>query len=339
MTQPKYTDWVRFHGTFDTSPDKRVSDVAFQIETNDAVATSNGTNRNPIYFTDIQFQAGGQLSGWIPNTQELMQKLEWSNDEFTYLASPHKFEGTPPKLRENIEKRWFNLLGRGAKTFVVPNYYSEDIDVPILPTGIDLTIVPKDDFDLLRVSTSQGVMLPESEQYYKRDGSIYREIEEKYNRVQGLTPSATNQDRIDRETSNWENIIKPLMDDHPLHKRYTREFFVEGGLAGEEIKIHAATRTAVKNGSELQLVGKHDINIDGNPFPIDRRKFMVAPKGTATFRIEFYKKVERTITTYEMDENYQHVQTRKTFDLLEDVGIGYIGTAGFHQWTFGKSRI
>lgn len=340
MTNPKKTDWVRFHGTFATDPKKKVSHVDFEIEAKDAVSTTNGIDRKPIFFSDLQFQAGKRLSGWVPKTEELMSKLTWTNDENQYIAAPYIFEGSPTKVRENLDKRWFNILGRGAMTFVLPNYYPDDFDVPLLSTGIELKLYPKDDYDLVRISTSHGVEIPEDEQFYKREGSFYQEMKQKYESVVNIDPyNDETQQRKDREISNWENIVKPVIEDHPLHTRYTREFFIDGGKSGDEIVINATDRTATVNGRDLKIVGERAIDIDGTKFPIDRKKFMIAPKGTATIRIEFYKQVERSVITYDRDSNFNYVKKRKTFSVLEDVGIGYHGTAGFNQWTYGLSRI
>lgn len=330
-------DWIRFHGTFKADPNRKVSKVDFQIEAKDAVVSTNGVDRNPIYFTDIQFQAGDTLSGWVPNTKEMLDRLMWTHDENKNVASPNRFEGSPPQVYQNVEKRWFNILGRGHEVFVVPNYYPEDWNVPILPTGIDLTLYPKESFDVLRVSTNAGVVLPEDQQKYKLEGGIYQEIKAKYEEVTSEHYYGTEA-RKEQEISNWENIIQPLFDKHPLHTRYTREFWVDGAAAGSEIKIHATTRTATLNGNEIKIVGEDSININGSLIPIDRKKFLLAPKGTATIRIEFYKQVERTITTYDQDSSGNWYKVNKTFKYLQDVGIGYYGTASFYQWTYGRSR-
>lgn len=337
-------DWVRFAGTFKADPNRKVSQVDFQIEAKDAVASTNGVDRNPIYFTDIQFQAGNALSGWVPNTQEMLDRLAWTHDENEKVASPNVFEGGKvPQIYQNVEKRWFNILGRGHKTIVVPNYFPEDWSVPILPTGIDLTLYPKEDFDVLRISTAAGVWLPEDQQKYKLEGGIYQEIKQKYEDALMIDPDpfVSGFDEVARreqEISNWEDIIVPLFDQHPLHKRYTREFWVDGAAAGSEIKVHATTRTATLNGNQINIVGEDSININGSEMPIDRKKFLLAPNGTATIRIEFYKQVERTITTYDQDSSGNWFKVNKTFKYLKDVGIGYHGTAGFYQWTYGRSR-
>lgn len=338
MTIPNLEDWIRLHGTFDADPNKKVDKVEFQIEVKDAVSSTSGVNRVPIYFTDIQFQAGSQLTGWIPNTKEMLERLSWTHDENTYVASPNRFNGEPPRIYEDVEKRWFNIVGRGHNTFVVPNYLPEDWDVPLVPTGIDLTIYPKDDFDLLRISTNAGAVLPEDRQWYKNDDGIYQEMKRKYEQVTSENYNGSD-DRKEREISNWENIIVPLLDKHPLHTRYTREFWVEGLKAGSEIKVHATPRIATVDGEDVRIVGENEIDVNGTKFPIDRKKFMLAPKGTSPIRIEFYKQVEREIVTYEQDSNHKWNKTKKKFKYLEDVGIGYHGTASFYQWTYGHSRI
>lgn len=338
MTNPKHTDWTRFHGTFEADPNKKVSKVDFQVETNDLVSSNNGSDRNPVYFTDVQFQAGKQLTGWVPNSKEMLKRLTWTYDQWVNVPANSAFQGTEPTVTENVEKRLFNITGRGHKTVVVPNYFPEDWDVPILPTGIDLTMYPKGDFDLLRISTNLGATLPEEERYLKRDDEIYQEMKSKYESVTADNYNGT-QERYEQEVSNFENIIVPLLENHPLDTRFTREFWVDGNTAGTEIKVHAEPRIAEVGGETVPIVGEREIDVNGYKIPIGRKKYMLAPKGTATLRFEFYKEVERTLVTYDKDDNYDWIPTKKTFRYLEDVGIAYHGTAEFYQWTYGKSRL
>ncbi|MDC3413953.1 hypothetical protein [Terrihalobacillus insolitus] len=333
-------DWIRFHGTFDADPNRKVSKVEFQVEAKDAVVSTDGVNRLPIYFTDMQFQAGDNLTGWIPRTEEMLDHLTWTHDENLYVASPNRFEGESPTIYQNVEYRWYNIVGRGHTVVTIPNYYPEDWDVPILPTGIDITLFPKESFDVLRISTSSGVLLPEEQQKYKLEGGIYQEIKQKYEEVKNMQVySDLDKERKEQEISNWVNIIQPLFDKHPIHYRYTREFWIDGATAGTEIKVHATTRTATLGGNTIKIVGEDSFDINGSPMPIDRKKFLLAPKGTTTFRIEFYKQVEKEITTFDMQSDGSYKKVRKAFKYLEDVGIGFYGTAGFYQWTYGRSRI
>lgn len=333
-------DWVRFHGTFEADPNRKVDKVQFQIEVKDAVSSSNGVNRLPIYFTDLQFQAGENLTGWVPHTQEMLKRLSWTHDENKEVASPNRFEGYPPKVYENVNKRWFNIVGRGHSVIVVPNYLPEDWSIPILPTGLDITLYPKEDFDLLRVSTNVGVLLPEEQQFYKMyEDSIFNEIKEKYDEVTSEYYHGS-EERKRQEIHNFENIVQPLLDKHPLHYRYTREFWIEGDKAGSEIKIHATPRIATINEKGIKIVGERSIKIDGKNFPIDRKKFLLAPKGAVPIRIEFYKLRERVIRTFDYDsKTFEYYPVNKTFRYLEDTGIGFYGTVSFNQWTYGRSRI
>jgi hypothetical protein len=333
-------DWIRFHGTFEADPNRKVSKVEFQIESKDAVISSDGVNRLPIYFTDIQFQAGNNLTGWTPSTKEMLDRLIWKHDENQNVASPNRFEGESPKVYENVEYRWYNVVGRGHTIVTIPNYYPENWEVPVLPTGIDITLFPKDDFDVLRVSTSAGVLLPEDQQKYKMEGGIYQEIKEKYEEVKNMQVySDQDQERNELETSNWINVIEPIFENHPIHYRYTREFWVDGATSGTEIKIHATTRTATIGGNQIKIVGEDSFDINGSPMTIDRKKFLLAPKGTTTFRIEFYKQVSKDIITFDSQADGSYKKVKKTFNYLKDTGIGFYGTAGFYQWTYGRSRI
>lgn len=334
----EFKDWTRFHGTFVADPTKKVRSVEFQIEAKDAVSSTNGIDRVPIHITDVQFQAGEQLTGWVPNTAEMLSRLKWRHDEWKEVPTNSVFMGAPPRVIEEVDKRWYNFVGRGHKTFVASNYLPEDWDVEVLPTGLEIEIIPKNDFDLLRVSSAIGVEVPEEERWYFNH-HMYKEIKEKYEEVTSEGWSG-DKDRKDQEVSNWENIISVLFENHPIHKRYTREFWVEGGKAGEPIIIDATRHTATQNGVTLPLVGVKEITLDsGSKFPIERRKFMGAPRGTSTIRIEFYVQREREITTYDMTEDGEEVRVKKTFKYLEDAGIGYHGTIGFIQWTYGRARI
>ncbi|MED3647123.1 hypothetical protein P4475_09990, partial [Halalkalibacterium halodurans] len=98
--------------------------------------------------------------------------------------------------------------------------------------------------------------------------------------------------------------------------RYSREFFVEGGKAGDEIKLFGSTGEATKNGQPLDRRAR-TIEIAGASIPIKRQDFMSAPYGSFRVRIEFYS----------ID-----------FGMLWDTGIGYHGLAELIQWEEGKSK-
>lgn len=330
-------DWKRLTANFTAHLEKKIANVEFQVEAKDVVSSRDGVTRNPIYFTDMQFQVGNQLTGWAPHSKEMLRRLSWKHDEHAQIATPNRFVGEKPKAYPNQKRRWFNLVGRGHKVVTVPNYVPEDWDVSVLPTGLDLTLYSKEDFDLLRVSTNVGVLMSEEDCFYIQHG-IYPEIKKKYEDVLAMDPThvgSVERVRREQEIDNFENRIIPLFLKHPLHYRYTREFWIERASSGSEITIHATTRKATVNKRPLSIIGKRHINVHGIPMKIDRMKFLLAPRGTAILRVEFYKEVEQSIDTYDQDKNGAWVKKRKTFKVLKDVGIGYWGTASFDQWTSG----
>lgn len=304
---PNIKDWVRFHGTFAPAEDKQVDSVEFQIAIDDAVIRDVNNQNVPIFFTDVQFQPGNKLTGWVPGERELLSLLRYTDDEFKNRATVNDvYQGTQPQTRLNVEPRLYNLVGRGHTVITLPNYYPEDWTKEVLPTGVDFIIYPKEDFELMRISTNVGFPLPEEDWFYK-------EFMEQH----------------------WDNDwVQETFAKHPLHYRYTREFWVSDGTAGSEIKIHASTRTATLNGNKIMIVGDRAFDWDtGFSMPITVKRFMLAPKGSIRFRVEFYGRQK-----YSLDPKYPGGSRIEGF-YLGDAGIGFYGTAEFKQWTYGRARI
>lgn len=112
-----------------------------------------------INITDIQLQSGGQQTGYNPTTQEFMEEHKHTIDEFAFIntvSNPVK-EGVQPKLWKGVNNRIFNMVGRGHETISVSNTYHDDYTMDMVVCGLDLTIIPKDDYDLLRISTNDGI--------------------------------------------------------------------------------------------------------------------------------------------------------------------------------------
>lgn len=287
-------NWLRYYGTFEPDESKQVDFVDFQISVDDGKAYNEDRDVEvPIYFTDIQFQAGSNLSGWVPNTQEMLRRLTHVNDENTKVPSNSIFEGSVPTSYD-MQTRVFNIVGRGNSEITLPNFFPENWDLEILPTGINFTLFAKEDFDVARISTGAGAFIPEGE-------------ERTYDTTQ-----------MTKGTSQWN-----YYNEHPLHTRYTREFWIDGKPAGTEIKIHASTRLATVGGQDVQLAGVRHFNINGYPLYIGRNRFFLAPYGAVRFRIEFYKQVPDPF------DGSLH---------LKDIGIGFYGFAEFMQWTYGNGR-
>lgn len=307
---PNIKDWKRLYGSFEADPSKQVDSVELAIHADDAVSRTETNADAPLYFTDLQFQAGKQLSGWVPNTEELIKPLDYVSNEWVNVPSNNVQPPIAPQVFD-MSERVYNIVGRGHSTITIPNYYPENWDTEILPSGIDFTIYPKQDFKIARIASAVGVLLPDED---REDGEPWR----RYSKY-----------AID-DVENRE-----FWSTHPLHYRYTREFWIDGGKAGTPIEIHASTRQYKVNGVEIPTAGVDKFyipNQEGTYYeswnvPINRMRYLLAPKGSIRFRIEFYDHVQGYGGNIGEDWT------------LQDIGIGFNGTATFKQWTYGKERI
>ena len=244
-------DWVRYIYTLDVAePNKKVENVEFDLIAEDITGNIN--------VTDLQLQAGRQVTATIPATQDILEIAEFNIDEYEWLntvSNPVK-EGVQPQYHENVKNRFYNFVGRGHQVLAIPNVFHEDYTFPIVTTGLDLEIYAKEDFDLLRIRTNDGGHVP---------GRKYDPYE------------------------------YPDLEHHPLNYKYTREFYFDGAKAGDKIELKATIRAARLAGKTIPLK-QHEITINGSPMPIDRQRFMLAPAGSFRLGIEFYKQVTETMT-------------------------------------------
>lgn len=263
------------------------------------VAVEN-LEKGEVYITDLQLQDGSQVTGEIPNTREILKNQKFDIDESHNAVSskPNVYLRQEPKLYENVRNRFFNIANRGHSVFVVPNVHFQDYRQELVTTGLDLTLYPKDDYDFLRISTNYGDFI---------------------------------QDEYERTYQN-KNLAN-----HPLNRRYTREFCFPGGKVGDEIKLSASSHSASINGKKVPL-GVRQWNVgsftdyDGkkNIYFKNRQRFMAIPWGSYRIRIEFYKRVKE-----DFENDYGEVET---IEYMKDTGIGYWGFAEFTQWAEGVSK-
>lgn len=246
-------NWRRFSGTFSFNETLPIEKVTIELVAEDAVIRNAQNQDVPAYVTDIHFQAGEQMTGWIPETRELLEKLLHTNDEFRFRVSPSDIYlgGKAPVLYQNVEFRRYNIAGRGIEVFTVPNYYPQDWNIRNVTTGADFEIIPKDDYDFFRICTNEGSLLPEGERY--KEG------------------------------------VLGVGEDHPLNMRYTREFNLGAGLAGVPITINASTGKAYRGSERIQLGGVYSVTTGADTIPIKGRTIFLAPRGSVRYRIEFYK--------------------------------------------------
>lgn len=258
-------DFTRYITVYKHYSDKMVESIELLL-------SSENLEQGEILITDIQLQEGGQVTGSIPNTREILSNQKFKIDESYNAVGSHKnvYLGDEPQIFTDMKKRFFNIMGRGFETIAIPNVYHEDYRIPILTTGLDLTLFAKDDYDFLRVATFYGDY-----------------IQDEYER--------TYQDKS--------------LADNPLNKRYTREFCFSGGKAGDEIKINATGQFASVNGSKKPLgvqrfnVGQEsDYDGEHTVYYRNRQRFMALPVGATRINIEFMKKEKDGDLIYMIDD-------------------------------------
>lgn len=79
-----------------------------------------------VTLTDLMFQDGAQLSGHMPATREMLQKL--------------RQDGQPAAPKH------FNAVVRGRETLIIPNrgsYWRVPVGTPVVTTSIDFTVLAK----------------------------------------------------------------------------------------------------------------------------------------------------------------------------------------------------
>lgn len=127
-----------------------------------------------------------------------------------------------------------------------------------------------------------------------------------------------------------DELLYPEDPDHPLNKKYTREFFFKGAKEGQEIQLNASSLSATVANNPYSL-SSENLKVGNIEIPISKQRFMRAPEGSFRIGLEFYKLVDETTVT-EWGESI----TRKVY---KDIGIGYHGIAEIKQWSYGGSKL
>lgn len=160
---------------------RKVKEIDFKVIARDF----NGE----MYATDFQFQEGNQVTTHMPNTSEMLEGVSFGINE-DYWLSTVRSDGdpntTPPTLATwavkdgdaqpttytGLTKRFYNIVGRGHDAISLPNVYPEDYTQELLTSALTLSLTPKDDYDLLRISTNAGAHV---------DDRVYEGIEHPLN--------------------------------------------------------------------------------------------------------------------------------------------------------------
>lgn len=277
-------EFVRYLQVFQPGEDKRIKSMDVRVVAN--------RFDGELVLTDFMLQGGKQATAHLPNTQEILKIVESTLDESETGVGNDNYQGYQPRVFEGVSNRFFNIVGRGHDVMVVPNVYHEHHTRPVVMAGLDLTLYPKDDYDLLKISTNYGTDL---------EWGVFSDIDEA----------------------------------HPLNRRYTREFYLDGASAGTEIKLHASTRTATVGGVPQPLGVRHlDVGkVQGEPriLTTPRQAFMVATIGSYRIRIEFYKLMTETL-----EDEWGGVTD---VEYMTDGGVGFHGVVELVQYELGGGKI
>lgn len=209
-----------------------------------------------LVITDIMFQAGKQATAYIPNTAEILKLVEATINENDTAVGNDVYQDYQPRIFPGVTNRFFNLVGRGHEVIVVPNVYHENHAEPIITTGLDFTIYPKNDYDLLRISTNFGTEL---------EYGVFSDVFEEY----PLHWRYTREFYLDGASAGTE--IK-------LHA-----------------STRTATVGGVPQPLGVRHIEVGKVNGESRILTTPRQAFMVAPVGSYRIRVEFYKRVTEII--------------------------------------------
>lgn len=261
--------WTRYFAELTEFQRKKVSSIDLEFVVENA-------EQGSVHITDLQLQEGQQATATIPNTAEWFKAKYGTLDETSTAVGGDVYLGDQPRVFENVQNRFYNIVGRGHEVIVVPNIFETNFNEPTVTTVVDLTLYAKNEFDLLRISSNYGAF-----------------------------------------KTGYGEMVYEDEPDHPLNKRYTREFIFDiPGGPGSEIKLLGTQRVATVDGKPANLASR-TISVGDGKFPIKRQLFMGIPYGSNRIRIEFYKLVDGK---------------------MQDTGIGFWGIAELFQWEEGRSR-
>jgi hypothetical protein len=236
-----------------------------------------------INVTDLQLQSGKQVTVQVPHTSEFLDEMRYNFDENVNIADTKDSSGRQALKRGVAPKNYVNVKNR------VYNIVGRGHEVISLPNVFNQ--------DYKQELLTSGLNL----EIYAKDDFDWARI-------------STNEGAYieGRYLADY-----PQMKNHPLNMKYTREFYLDAGKAGEKITL-SSTEMKATVGSKVYQFGQKAATTDS------RQRLPVAPWGSFRLRIEFYKRVTENLKNEETGE-YQEIE------YVKDVGIGYYGVAQFNQ--------
>lgn len=112
-------------------------------------------------ITDIQLQEGEKGTVHTPNVKELLKTDTFGIDEYEFMNTVDNGVkiGVQPRILKGLKNRIFNIMGRGHEVISIPNVYHENYGKDFCTTNLDITLIAKGDYDLLRISTNEGAYI------------------------------------------------------------------------------------------------------------------------------------------------------------------------------------
>lgn len=148
-----YGSYLRVIKKREENREKKVKDIDFNVIADNFIGDFN--------ITDMQLQEGNVKTHYTPHTTELLDRETFGINEFEFIntVSNGVKIGVQPRILEGLTNRFFNIVGRGHEVISVANVYHEDYGKSFTSTNVDIEIVPKNDYDLLRISTNDGAYI------------------------------------------------------------------------------------------------------------------------------------------------------------------------------------
>lgn len=150
-----------YNSIINITENKKIKSMSFNVVAEDFEGTFN--------VTDLQLQGGSVKTGYVPNTKEFFKPMTCEIDEYSFISTvskPALADGIKPVKWTGVKNKFFNIVGRGHETIAISNVFHNDYRIQPTTNFLNLVITPKEDYDLLRISSNIGGLI-EGRVYYE----------------------------------------------------------------------------------------------------------------------------------------------------------------------------
>lgn len=150
-----------YNSIINITENKKIKSMSFNVVAEDFEGTFN--------VTDLQLQGGSVKTGYVPNTKEFFKPMTCEIDEYSFIntvSKPALASGVNPVKWTGVKNKFFNIVGRGHETISISNVFHNDYRIQPITNFLNLVITPKEDYDLLRISSNIGGLI-EGRVYYE----------------------------------------------------------------------------------------------------------------------------------------------------------------------------